>query len=1378
MTNTFLKYLTFFLCIILLPLTVRSKENIGIGKREGRTGNRTSEACLPATSTAQLDINNVRALLQNGGDMWWDLVANPRYEVPKVDNPANARHSLFAGSVWIGGLDASGTLRVAAMTYRQSGNDFFPGPLRADGSADRDVCSKWDKHFKVTRAEIARFLSEFATGNVNLGDYSGIRDWPTQGENGAPLAPFVDVNNDQLYEPSKGDYPRIDGDQAIFWVINDKGDIHTETGGNQIGIEIQFTAFAFTTSDAVNDMTFYREKLINKSGTVLRETYLGQWTDADLGYAFDDYVGCDTLYGLGYVYNGDNNDERNNGGYGAQPPACGVDFFQGPLADEGDGIDNNKNGQIDEPGERISMAKFVYYNNDFTNSGNPSQATHYYQYLRGIWKNGTQMIDDRVSNNGNGNGFKDGTERDVFTNYMFPDYPGKSCAFASPRGANPWKETATPADRRFLQSAGPFTLRPGAVNELVVGVVWARDESNVLDEQQFGSVCKLFQGDRLAQALYDNSFKTVEGPDAPLMSITPLDQELVVSWNYDRFDERSSNNRYENYRQRDPALTNTGNPYYNFQGYIVYQLADDGVSLSQLDDVSKARAVFQCDLEDSISVIFNREKQNVPGLKEPIIQERIMVEGANKGITRSVRVREDLFAQGAAKSLVNYRTYYFAVVAYAYNPDADKKFIIGNRGFNRYVGMPHKTNFERNGQELRSGYGTSPEITKVTGTGSGGRILRVTNSTDLEIVDKGASGKVVYQAGSAPIDVRVVNPKATKNMKYRVEIVPEDKSQIGTFEVTDTLVDSNNVRTPIRELYAKMVDWRVLNADNPKDTIFESVYLKNITPGKPVSYVNKPHVGDPKLIVQRKEITVQGRIVTELVDHGISISVKNVLDPGSLESIEHENNGVIGGRVIFEDSTKQWMGGLPDFDQICNMNWIRSGPKQVKEKDTESDPDCIPKGYRPPGSVDPHPNPKNFFVLNNRFYDPDKRYEEVLRNRSWAPYIMSAQFHTEKGLPGPAVKIKESINPSLDELDPRGAITLDKLPNVDIIITKDQSKWSKCVVVETSPSRFQGSSSYIMTAKYRKSRGINETNYVAQKPEPNDADYGMSYFPGYAINVETGERLNIFFGEATWFKEQNGDDMLFNPTTLFNDLSQAIVLYGRHFLYVTNERYDGCEQIAKNLRVPPSYTTQTTANPMNFIQGGNNDTINIGKTYSKVAWTSIPNVQEDRYIYKSYSSIPTDVRVQLRVNKTFRQTIDNQDSLVVAAYEFEMTAKTPKTEVKEVASEALKQVKIVPNPYYGRSGGVGRYEKNQIDTRVKLTNLPQKCIIRVFTLNGTLVRTFRKDSDLPEQEWDLKNENGAPIASGTYIIHIDAGSIGEKVLKFLSIMPEQDINIF
>ena len=46
--------------------------------------------------------------------------------------------------------------------------------------------------------------------------------------------------------------------------------------------------------------------------------------------------------------------------------------FEGPIADDSDHVDNDRDSIVDEPGEQIIMSKFVYYNNDFSNIGNPS----------------------------------------------------------------------------------------------------------------------------------------------------------------------------------------------------------------------------------------------------------------------------------------------------------------------------------------------------------------------------------------------------------------------------------------------------------------------------------------------------------------------------------------------------------------------------------------------------------------------------------------------------------------------------------------------------------------------------------------------------------------------------------------------------------------------------------------------------------------------------------------------------------------------------------------------------------------------------------------------------------------------------------------------
>ena len=108
------------------------------------------------------------------------------------------------------------------------------------------------------------------------------------------------------------------------------------------------------------------------------------------------------------------------------------------------------------------------------------------------------------------------------------------------------------------------------------------------------------------------------------------------------------------------------------------------------------------------------------------------------------------------------------------------------------------------------------------------------------------------------------------------------------------------------------------------------------------------------------------------------------------------------------------------------------------------------------------------------------------------------------------------------------------------------------------------------------------------------------------------------------------------------------------------------------------------------------------------------------------------------------------------------------------AENALKDIEVVPNPYYGASG----YERNQLENLVKIVNLPEVCEISIFTVNGVLVRSFSKASDITSQDWDLKNHAGIPIGSGMYIIHVEAPGIGETTLKWFGTMRQLDLQSF
>ncbi|MEZ4984046.1 MAG: hypothetical protein R2795_03250 [Saprospiraceae bacterium] len=109
------------------------------------------------------------------------------------------------------------------------------------------------------------------------------------------LAGFWDQGLDGEYNPELGDYPIIEirgcteieptssPDEMIFWVYNDAGNDHRETGSPlKIQMEVQVQAFAYQTNDDINSMTFQRYKLINRAieqidSTLLRHLDVRLW---------------------------------------------------------------------------------------------------------------------------------------------------------------------------------------------------------------------------------------------------------------------------------------------------------------------------------------------------------------------------------------------------------------------------------------------------------------------------------------------------------------------------------------------------------------------------------------------------------------------------------------------------------------------------------------------------------------------------------------------------------------------------------------------------------------------------------------------------------------------------------------------------------------------------------------------------------------------------------------------------------------------------------------------------------------------------------------------------------------------------------------------
>ena len=1309
--------------------------------------------CIPGKSRYDMQLNNVRATLLSSGDVWWDLT-NPGYVIPKVQpgTGAKAVSSIFAGAVWLGGKDPSGNLKVAAQTYR-SGNppktDFWPGPLNENGQTSKAVCDNWDKHFTVFRTDIDSCIRLFRAAQlkdptnpvVDPGLIpESVKGWPANGNpyffeihrftlprTKAGLGKFHDEDGDLNYDPTKGDYPTIDikgcdidvfPDEMVFWVYNDNGNVHTNSLRSlPIQMEVQVQAFNYQTNDELNDMTFQRYKLINRAKTDIDSMYFAMWVDPDLGCSDDDYIGCDTTRSLMYVYNDDGQDGTAGSGcvcqggtntYCDKIPMIGVDYFRGPN---------------DEFGKELGMSSFTYYLNGTTSgcpaqggTTDPSSAQEYYNYLTGFWRDGTPYTFGGSGYNPNAT-----TKR---LKYAFVDAPNNPAGWSMVTANQPC------GDRRTIQASGPLKLKPGAVNELIIGVPWVPDIPHPAPD-----IRKLQEADDIAQALFDACFKIFDGPDAPDMCFVELDREIIAVLTNPPFPQ--SNNAGELYKEAGLRIPRQGNKdtNYLFQGYKLFQLHDGDVGVADLDNPDKSRLVAQVDIQDNISKIFNWTQQPDPNFPGRVINTPVLkVDGDNKGIRHTFSIKEDKFAKGDDKKLVNHKKYYFMTIAYAYNNYVKfdglgnlgqrDPYVVGrrnigdkNRGNKAYVVLPRPIVDVK----LSAQYGEGAVVTRIDGVGSGGNFLDISETTLTDILAKGAAtdGAITYKAGRAPIDVKVVSPLEVVDGTYTLQIKDKD--------LTDDVVN-DTARWELRR------------------------------------------EGEPTIVFSERSIAkLNEQIVAK---YGFSVSVRQVAEPGSAATTD-KTNGAVGSEIKYKNAGLNWLTGIPDdlpFVQGVPMfNYIKTG---TLEQD---------------------------FLL-----DPNQSLAKI-SNYAFVPYALCdyrSDLPENQPFVTPAWQRPNNSNAR--------ANGLARLNNVDIVFTNDKSKWSRCIVVETAgpyyydPSYRTGVNlPTVGNVKNFDLRGSPSVGKDADASDPNKAagqvladeqaagiTKGMGWFPGYAIDVETGQRLNIFFGENSTFDPSIGEynanskginrDMIFNPSDQYYlnvataPPSPATFAYnafmgGQHMVYVTNTAYDNCASIRDGLN-------------------GGSEFRKISPL-AKITWAGmIAATQGQKFLSYKDGLIPNDVTVKLRVNNPYGVLKGKGTNGNHPVYQFKLESKAPVALANGLqVDSSLNMINVVPNPYYGYSA----YEINELSTTVKITNLPPKSLITVYTLDGRFIRQFRRDEKAtltdptrnsgvcyqqfaPAVEWDMKNDKGIPVASGVYLIHISAEGLGERTLKFFAINRQFD----
>ncbi|MBA3901664.1 MAG: T9SS C-terminal target domain-containing protein, partial [Bacteroidetes bacterium] len=742
-----------------------------------------------------------------------------------------------------------------------------------------------------------------------------------------------------------------------------------------------------------------------------------------------------------------------------------------------------------------------------------------------------------------GNGHNGTGVKGVDCNYMFP---GNTDPIGWGTGGVPqaeWTEETegnVPYDRRFAQSAGPFVLRPGAVNNITVGVVWAQ----ALSGGPFNSVEKLRVVDDKAQALFDNCFRILNGPDAPEVTIKELDRELILL-----LSNRRGNNVDESYEEVDytipPIEVVNGDTVrydnkYRFQGYLIYQVKDGTVTADELGNPDRARIAAQVDIKDGVKRLVNyRFDENLLAN----IPEDIIIEGEDKGIYHSFRILEDKFAIND-KFLVNHKPYYFLAIAYGYNNFKDYSMLDPNSldgqtqpyklsrkassgSIRAYKGVPHNSAPRNGGTFLNSSYGDQPMITRIEGQGNGGLNIEFTSESENQLFSEGRIEFPEYKKGFGPVDIKVVDPLSVPDANFQLKLNVPGNSSIDT------------------------ASWTLTNTS--------VVTLNGVT------YQSGEYVVDSE-----KSIKVANEQIIPAI--GLSIRIEQDNNPGVISSA---TNGFITASMEFTDRQKNWLTGVPDEETYSHFNWIRSG--------TFVDSDSADRYSDYAGK------------------DPKENFEMAL-NGTWAPYAVTS--HAIHG-------------PNFPSSTTQGVSLLSDVKSVDVVITNDQSKWTRCPVIENQFNK-------VLAIGGAERGKMRNSGSVGKDGKPDGDGNGMSWFPGYAVCLETGERLNMAFAEDSWLSDANGRDMIWNPTNAVRSITGDIRGGGKHFIYVFNNigampAYDE----GRKLRELFTATTDVAAS--------------LRSAWRTCMWVGYPLLNGNQKL------LATDVRIKLRVSRKYAKYQTSSD---------------------------------------------------------------------------------------------------------------------------------------
>lgn len=386
-------------------------------------------------------------------------------------------------------------------------NEYLPGPVTSPSTNyTMDIFDKYNRGYFVSKEMIDDHVENIANQASNYEIPFGIANWPAHGNNDQAnnLAPFVDKNNNQLYEPELGDYPSIYGDFCVLYIY------HQNIDSNPAGMESHeyFYSFECDSSTVLKNTIFHTQEVFMRHESA-EDLILGSFIDTDIGSPYDDFIGTNVELGLVYSYNGDEWDEDWAGlpGFHDTLSAVGIMYLKGSQVPS-DSVDNTygtgtnqtvngfgfNDGIVDNEFYTLESSKGAFNDGSGMPSISPTSAAQFYQYLLGNDQFGTPNVHNGV---------------DVRFDYFGTSDPLFYASIGADHGNNFSEESVgnVLGERRMFSGTGKVNVAVGKSVSCTKAYIAATNNETTSPNE---SVQKLFN---IAQQLKDDYAANLGGCD-------------------------------------------------------------------------------------------------------------------------------------------------------------------------------------------------------------------------------------------------------------------------------------------------------------------------------------------------------------------------------------------------------------------------------------------------------------------------------------------------------------------------------------------------------------------------------------------------------------------------------------------------------------------------------------------------------------------------------------------------------------------------------------------------------------------------------------------------------------------------------------------------